>query len=62
MSLMIVRDDKEHGFQAGDAFAQEEASQRKLRESIDLNKKMIARSEALLKGSVEAEPVNPVAS
>ena len=59
---MIVRDDKEEGSKGGDAFAQEEASQRKLRESIDLNKKMIARSEAVLRGRVEAEPPNPVAS
>ena len=33
-----------------------------LRESIDLNKKMIARSEAVLRDRVEAEPPNPVAS
>jgi hypothetical protein len=59
---MIVRDDKKDGTKGGDAFAREEASQKKLRESIDLNKQMIARSDALLKGRVLAEPPNPVSS
>ena len=59
---MIVGDGKGDDFAGEDAFAREEASQKKLRESIDLNKQMIARSDALLKGRVRAEPPNPVST
>ena len=48
---MIARNDRE------EALVREEASQRMLRESIDLNKEMIARSEQLL--SARPKPPSP---
>jgi hypothetical protein len=53
---MVERNDRE------EALVREEASHRMLRESIDLNKQMIARSEQLLGARPKPEPPNPVAS
>ena len=53
---MVMRNERE------EAFAREEASQRRLQESIDLSKQLIAKSERLLGGRAKAEPPNHVAS
>lgn len=54
---MVVDEDKR-----ADAFAREEASQKALRESIDLNKQLIAKSDALLKGRGKTAPSDPTDS
>lgn len=53
---MRVRNDSE------EALVREEASQRMLRESIDLNKQMIAKSEQLLSARPKPEPPNQISS
>ena len=45
-----------------DAFAREEASHKLLRDSIDLNKRLIAKSDALMSARAKAEPPNPTRS
>ncbi len=53
---MIGRNERE------EALAREEASHRLLRESIDLNKQLIAKSEQLLSARPKPEPPNPMPS
>jgi hypothetical protein len=53
---MITRNDRE------EALFREEASHKMLRESIDLNKQMIARSEQLLGARQKPEPPQQGAS
>ena len=51
---MIMRDKRE------EALAREEASHEQLRQSIALNKQLIAKSEELLNARPKPEPSNPV--
>ncbi len=53
---MIGRNERE------EALAREEASHRLLRESIDLNKQLIAKSDQLLSARPKPEPPNPMPS
>jgi hypothetical protein len=53
---MVTRNDRE------EALVREEASQKMLRESIDLNNQMIAKSEQLLSARAKHQPQNQVRS